>query len=419
MRIGVYLHQRIAADGGAFTFQGSLLEGLKASSRGHELFVLHDEAVDPPRLAELGLHPIALGRQVSASGAMAELPAPASLLRRAARKARRIFGASIVSPVAASPSPEMAKPAIRTAVERLGLDLVWYPDPASDCIDFGTPFFVTVWDLEHRKQPFFPEVSVSGWTWEARERHYARVLPRAAAIFTGTAEGRDEIIRFFRVDPQRVIVNPFAAPRIIRAPHRTATASGLTQPYLLYPAQFWPHKNHVNLLHALQRLRQHHGCEVDLVLTGSDMGNRQHIQATAIRLGLQESVHFAGFVSSEELQALYASAQALVFPSLFGPDNLPPLEAFSLGCPVVAAAIPGAAQHLEDAALLFDPLDPDDIALKIVEVLREPQTRARLIERGRAVVASRTPERYVATVLAAADRFSMLRHNWGTEFRHA
>ena len=167
------------------------------------------------------------------------------------------------------------------------------------------------------------------------------------------------------------------------------------------------------------RLRQHHGCDLDLVLTGSEMGNRQHVQQTAAQLGLQDCVHFAGFVSAEELRSLYAHAQVLVFPSLFGPDNLPPLEAFSMGCPVVAAAIAGAVEHLEAAALLFDPLDPADIASKIMEVLQQPQTRAVLIERGRALVASRTPERYVATLLAAADRFSMLRQNWSTEFLHA
>jgi glycosyltransferase involved in cell wall biosynthesis len=302
----------------------------------------------------------------------------------------------------------------------MGLDLVWYPDPASHSIDVDTPFFVTVWDLEHRKQPYFPEVSVSGWTWDDRQRHYTRVLPRAAAVFTGTAEGKDEVIRFFGVDPQRVIVNPFSLP-MSQLP--SEPLPGINQiddcPYLLYPAQFWPHKNHVNLLHAVRQLHDRHGWHGHLVLTGSDKGNRQHVQEVVERLGLQDSVRFAGFVTSGELRQLYANASALVFPSLFGPDNLPPLEAFSLGCPVVASAIPGAVQQLGEAALLFDPLDPADMAMKIAEVLQQPSTRARLIHRGRTLVANRTPQRHVATVLAAADRFAMLRHNWAANFRHA
>jgi hypothetical protein len=67
----------------------------------------------------------------------------------------------------------------------------------------------TVWDLEHRKQPYFPEVSVTGWTWEEREQIYRAVLPRASFIITGTQVGRDEIVHYYGVNPNNVRVVPF------------------------------------------------------------------------------------------------------------------------------------------------------------------------------------------------------------------
>jgi len=211
------------------------------------------------------------------------------------------------------------------------------------------PYISTVWDLEHRKQPYFPEVSVSGWTWSEREKYYAEVLPRASFVITGTQAGRDEIVHFYNVSPANVRVIPLPASA---QPLMPSTLDGrtlrdklrLNGDFLLYPAQFWPHKNHINLLLALDILRKRHGLRLNLVFTGSDKGNREYVSAHVREWGLSDQIFDLGFVSRDELSALYANALALVFPSFFGPDNLPPLEAFSLNCPVVASRIPGAEE---------------------------------------------------------------------------
>jgi glycosyltransferase involved in cell wall biosynthesis len=67
-----------------------------------------------------------------------------------------------------------------------------------------------------------------------------------------------------------------------------------------------------------------------------------------------------------------ASSRAKIFLSYFGPDNFPPLEAFVLGCPVIAADVPGAREQIGEAALLFDPSNPSDIAAKIESLWRMP-----------------------------------------------
>ena len=182
--------------------------------------------------------------------------------------------------------------------------------------------------------------------------------------------------------------------------------------YIFYPAQFWPHKNHVNLLRAMQLLLKADPDAPALVLVGSDKGNRAFVERCAADLGISHKVIFPGFVSSEELVGLYRNARALVYPSFSGPENLPPLEAFALGCPAIVANYKGAAEQLGDAAVLFDPADPTAIADAIGRVLRDKALRARLVERGRVRAARWTGREFVGGVFGVLDAFEAQRCCW-------
>jgi glycosyltransferase involved in cell wall biosynthesis len=102
----------------------------------------------------------------------------------------------------------------------------------------------------------------------------------------------------------------------------------------------------------------------------------------------------------------------MAYPSTFGPENLPPLEAFALGCPVVASRIPGADQQLEDAALLVDVYDHEAFAVAIHRVLREPALRETLIERGRVRAAKWTSVDFGKAIVRFLDRFAVIRRLW-------
>lgn len=380
MRIGVVAHDLDANTGGGYTFHHTVLRALRKIRSRHEIFVL-------------------------AHGNVSEELGPSenwSVVELASRYAQR----------------EVASP-VQAAVNEFELDLVWFLHPLSEVLT--VPIFVTVWDLEHRKQPYFPEVSHSGWDWDKRESHYSTVLPRAARIFTGTQTGRDEIVRFYRVDDENVVVNPFAISSFIDD-HGTAggeeiiSRHAIGPGFLFYPAQFWPHKNHVNLLLALKRLETGYGIVRDLVLTGYDAGNMDHVRRTANELGLEKRVKFLGFVARNEVAALYRNAGALVYPSFFGPDNLPPLEAFALGCPVVASDIKGAAEEIGAGAMLFDPTDPDDIAAQVARVLGERLLRRELVAKGVGIAIERTPEAYARRALKVIDEFEPYRRNWRNDF---
>jgi glycosyltransferase involved in cell wall biosynthesis len=189
--------------------------------------------------------------------------------------------------------------------------------------------------------------------------------------------------------------------------------------YLLYPAQFWPHKNHITLVDMLALLHES-GRRFKLVFSGSDKGNRAHVESYVEQRGLQQDVIFAGFVDAAVLNQLYRHAAALVFGSVLGPDNLPPLEAMALGCPVVCAAFDGAREQLGDAALLFEPLAASEAAAQVIR-LEQPQLRSQLIASGSDVVAARGPDDYVRRINEALDRFAVRRRLWGpcNSYRHA
>ena len=165
-------------------------------------------------------------------------------------------------------------------------------------------------------------------------------------------------------------------------------------------------------------LRMRDGLRLNLVLTGSDKGNRRYVWDKVREWELSDQVFDLGFVPREELNALYEGAMALIFPSFFGPDNVPPLEAFALGCPVLASRVAGAEEQLGSAALLFDPTDPTDIADKVLAVRSDPALRKKLTEEGGKIAQLRSPERYIAQIDEILNSFASIRQCWGRDYRH-
>ncbi|MCP9926734.1 glycosyltransferase family 1 protein [Cyanobium sp. CH-040] len=306
---------------------------------------------------------------------------------------------------------------IDTAVKKHSLELVWYLDPLAGV--HSVPVFVTVFDLAHRMHPFFPEVSTRGWLWDARENHYRKVLPRAARIFTGTKTGKDQIVTFYGINEANILVNPFPVPTFPPGSTEESTQEcilkryGLSPGFLFYPAQFWPHKNHAGLLRAVRILESSYSLTPDIVFTGADHGNRNYIESLVSDLGLSGRVHFLDFIPRDHLPALYSHALCLIYPSFFGPDNLPPLEAFSLGCPVITARVDGALDQLgRHAARYFDPAQPDDIARSIFHIMSQPRLRRKLVRNGRILADSRKPEDYVKIMERSLDDFISWRNAW-------
>ena len=132
------------------------------------------------------------------------------------------------------------------------------------------------------------------------------------------------------------------------------------EPFLLYPARPWLHKNHARLYEAFALLRRDRP-GLRLVLTGGGHSGQ-----------LPEGVETAGLVGVAELAGLYRRAAAVVFPSLYEGFGQPPLEAMACGCPVACSDAASLPEVVGDAARLFDPHDPQAIANAVRDVLDSP-----------------------------------------------
>jgi glycosyltransferase involved in cell wall biosynthesis len=160
--------------------------------------------------------------------------------------------------------------------------------------------------------------------------------------------------------------------RLLRLPER----------YILFVGTLEPRKNLLRLVTAYTRLVADGGCPDHLVLAGRKGWNVEPLLAQVSHPALRQRVHILGYVSGEDLPALYAGANLFVFPSIEEGFGLPPIEAMACGTPTVASSVSAMAEVLQGAAELVDPKDTDAIAAGLRKVLTDGQTRRRLREAG-------------------------------------
>jgi glycosyltransferase involved in cell wall biosynthesis len=180
--------------------------------------------------------------------------------------------------------------------------------------------------------------------------------------------------------------------------------------FYFYPAQFWAHKNHRNLVQAFARVQKKYP-ELKLVLSGSDKGNRDYIEQIIKDLDLMSYVVFLGFVPLEELYCMYKYATALVMASHFGPTNMPPIEAMEIGCPVACSDLGGHHEILGDAAVYFDSYDYNTISDAMENVYMENnEYRKRILSRRSITIYSE--EKALMTLDKLLIEASDVRSNW-------
>ena len=274
-------------------------------------------------------------------------------------------------------------------LHKRNIDLVYFVSPSRLAVDLKKINFIfTIWDLCHRDNPEFPEVN-EGNQFKKREKIYQDVVPRASAVIVDSEVSKKNLVKRYLIDDERVHVISFeAATRIKDFSGKVSNKIfqlikyDLSIPYIFYPAQYWPHKNHVYILEGIKKLESNFSQKINAIFTGSDKGNLKYLKRYAIDLGLNDRIYFLDFVSDQEIIDLYKSSLALVMPSYFGPTNLPPLEAFCLGIPVLYPDLHGMKEQVSGAALLINLEEPSSLAFQINKLLKYPTIREELIEAG-------------------------------------
>jgi glycosyltransferase involved in cell wall biosynthesis len=417
MRIALFLGRHIPDHaGGTYSFERQLLCALAdfKNSGDHEFFVFGWSQDIPPEI-DLAPHIHFVGTKIENPKEKISFKFAKFVFRNIFKYRNRkeiiqlkIFTKSFLSGASLNISRKIVAHKI---------EMVW--SLGLDCPTMEVPYIATVWDLQHRVQPYYPEVSLEG-EWNDRERFYSEVLRRAAFIVTGTTAGQQEVNQLFNISLDKIKIIPFATPKFALEASQCSNTDrenilrkyDITQEYLFYPAQFWPHKNHVGLLLALKSLKDKHNLSLSLVFAGSDKGNMNFVKQKASELCLSEQVKFTGFIPCEDLILLYQNAFALTFVTFAGPDNLPPLEAFALGCPVIASRVSGAEEQLGEAAILVNPKEPEEIARAVFALKENPDLRHTLIQKGLTRAKQWTGQDYVREICSILDEFAPIRRCW-------
>jgi len=251
-----------------------------------------------------------------------------------------------------------------------GVEVVHFP--YQRYFETDLPFIFEPWDLQHVHYP-------GNFTAEEvrfRDHLYREACQRASLVVMPTRWGKRDLVAKFGVDERKVAVIPRGAGGMVASPAIANALPPLPSRYAIYPAKFWPHKNHLRLFEALKLLRAR-GCVVPLVCTGDAVSAvPENLRHAIARDRLEDQITFAGHLEREALAAVLARAEMLVFPSQFEGFGIPVIEAMSLGVAVACSRIGPLEETAGEAAQYFDADDASAVAAAIEALWTDGALRA-------------------------------------------
>lgn len=274
------------------------------------------------------------------------------------------------------------------------IDVAVYPAPLRQAILAKTKSLVAVHDVQHLSNAHFPELPRT--ERDSRERLFRGICSYSDGILVDSEIGKEDVLAAygrFGLSPERVFVLPFVVPPQVEGPSsaeviREVRARFRLPPrYVLFPAAFWPHKNHLRFTEAAIQVMG--SCDdLYVVFTGTSEGalrsdTRMAVEELASRKRLAGRFRYLGFVEPEDMRALYAGSSVVALPTFFGPTNIPVIEAWAHSVPVLTSDIRGIREQCEGAAILVQPQSVDSIVDGLTRLWVCESTRRRVIQRGR------------------------------------
>jgi len=245
------------------------------------------------------------------------------------------------------------------------------------------PMVVLLVDLQHRSYPEnFSLIELRNraqyWEWPARA---AQTLCVISEFVSGEAE------KFLGIPRDKIILTPPSLSKqfLNNMAEETLPATLLNRlpsQYLLYPANTWPHKNHLGLLKSLAIVRKSVP-DLHVVFTGWEHKAHKEIIRTIKSLKLEKSVTWLGYVDEQYMPVLYRCARGLVFPSYFEGFGIPLIEAMACDCPIACSDRTSLPEVAGDSAIYFNPENPEEIATAMQRLWQDDSLRKELVEKGR------------------------------------
>lgn len=267
----------------------------------------------------------------------------------------------------------------------MNVDLLFCPFTAPTYFEMGITTVCTIYDLQYKTYPEFFS------TEEAlhRERAFIEACRKANILTAISNYSRNSAITYGGLVPERIrTIYLRMAQRIssgVDFDNDILSRLGLIKGrYLFYPANFWKHKNHEMLLTAFG-IACHEGLAADikLVCTGAPGERQDWLINVARAMGIGERIIFPGYLPDIEFSALMLNCKGMVFPSLYEGFGLPVIEAMSAGVPVACSNTTSLPEVAADAAILFDPRVPAQIAQALTSLVENETLCALLVQAGR------------------------------------
>ena len=275
----------------------------------------------------------------------------------------------------------------RKLLAEINPDLIFCPFTAPTFAMANIPLVSVIYDLQYKTHPdFFTKADVKN-----RDHTFTEACRVATKLVAISEYSRQSAILHGKINGDKIqTIHLYMANRnkFENAEHNNAILEqfGLKkQQYFIYPANFWPHKNHEMLLKAFKIAKRNNPImhDIKLVCTGAPSTRQKFLISTAKEMGLESEVLFVDFLKDSDLASLMQNCKAFIFPSLYEGFGLPVLEAMAFDVPVACSNITSLPEVAADAALFFDPKSPGAIANAMLELVKNPSICEKLIHAGR------------------------------------
>ena len=275
------------------------------------------------------------------------------------------------------------------AVHEYRPDLIVCTNPSRVGSFLKIPYITPVHDLMHRTYRDLPEISLGEKL--RREFSYRTIAKTSLMCVVNCEAVKSQMQEFYGTPAESIeVIHEIPPPYVFKHKDMKAGVAdqilskySLPREFVFYPAQLWPHKNHLRLLKALSLLYERYNITIPMVFVGSKKEESTYRQLSAYlrQSPINRTVTFLGYVGDMEMVALYKKARVLVFPSINISTGIPIAEALFLGTPVLCSDLGSYREQVDEAGLLFDPFSVEDMAEKIRSFWLDPEMGRSLVDK--------------------------------------
>ncbi len=261
-------------------------------------------------------------------------------------------------------------------------DLIIFPSQNITSYQVNKKSLSTIHDLMHKYEYRFSEYTNE--IISQRDIHYQNICKFCDGILVDSSMGKNHVINSYKVKKKKIFPLPFIGPKYLAYKKKINVFKkfNIKEKYLFYPAQFWEHKNHINLIKAFKDVIKRNK-DVAMVFCGAKKNFYNEVYNFVKINNLEKKIIFLGRVPDKLMSPLYSNAIATVYPSFCGPTNIPPLESISLNTPVICSNAYFMKQQMGDSAIFFNPKNYKSISKQINLLINNKKLRRKLIKNGK------------------------------------